>query len=149
MTTTGTVQKDRALAREWLAMRIVVIGGFAVAIVAAIYFGIVVPKIIAPRELRTALTHQMRTLLTQEAQVCTTALASAKNFGIVPQYGQLATAQLAQTRVQGRYACLAATHAAKYMLVVDLLCRNLKDPRCVSLYNISQADGTVLYQRQR
>ncbi|HEX3430075.1 MAG TPA: hypothetical protein VHT03_04245 [Rhizomicrobium sp.] len=149
MTSTGTAQRDRALAREWLAMRIVVIGGFAVALVAAIYFGIVVPKIIAPRELRATLTHQIRTLLTQEQQVCTTALASAKNFGIVPQYGQLATARLAQTNVQGRYACLAATHAAKYVMIVDLLCRNLKDQRCVSLYNISQTDGTMLYQRQR
>ena len=33
--------------------------------------------------------------------------------------------------------------------MVDLICRNLKDPRCTSLYNVSQTDGTVLYQRQR
>jgi len=67
----------------------------------------------------------------------------------VPQYGQLATAKLAQTNVQGRYVCLASTHAAKYVLIVDILCRNLKESRCVSLYNISQTDGAVLYQRQR
>lgn len=149
MSSTGTPAPNRALAREWLAMRVIVFGGFLVAIVAAIWFGIVVPKVIAPRELRETLTTQIRTLLTEEAQVCTTALASAKNFGIVPQYGQLGSAKLAQTNVQGRYACLAATHAAKYVLIVDLLCRNLKDSRCVSLYNISQSDGTVLYQRQR
>jgi len=149
MTSTETAQTDRALAREWLAMRIVVIGGFIVAIIAAIWFGIIVPRVIAPREYRAALTHQIRNLLTEEAQVCTTALANAKNFGIVPQYGQLATAQLAATNVQGRYGCLATTHTTKYVLIVDLLCRNLKDARCVSLYNVSQSDGTKLYQRQR
>lgn len=149
MSTTGTSAPNRALAREWLAMRIIVIGGFLVAIIAAIWFGIIVPKVIAPRQMRETLTTQIRTLLTEEAQVCTTALGNAKNFGIVPQYGQLASAKLAQTNVQGRYACLASTHAAKYVLIVDLLCRSLKDPRCVSLYNVSQSDGTVLYQRQR
>jgi hypothetical protein len=120
-----------------------------VAIIAAVYFGVVVPKYIVPRELRAALTTRVQTLLTQEAQVCTGALANAKNFGIVPQYGQLASARLEQTNVQGRYACLARTPASKYLLVVDLLCRNFKNPRCTSLYNVSQTDGTVLYQRQR
>ena len=74
---------------------------------------------------------------------------AAKNFGIVPQYGQLASARLEKTTVQGRYACLATTHSTKYVLIVDLVCRNFKDPRCSSLYNVSQADGAVLYQRQR
>lgn len=149
MSSTESPQTDRALAREWLAIRIIVFGGFFVAIIAAIWFGVIVPKVIAPRELRETLTTQIRTLLTEEAQVCTTALTNAKNFGIVPQYGQLGSAKLAQTNVQGRYACLASTHAAKYVLIVDLFCRNLKDSRCVSLYNVSQTDGTVLYQRQR
>lgn len=138
-----------ALAREWLAARIIVIGGFAIAFVAAMWFGVIVPQYIAPRELRATLTNQIRTLLTAEAQICTMALSNARNFGIVPQYGQLASARLAQTNVQGRYACVAATHATKYVLIVDLLCRNLKDPRCTSLYNVRQTDGTVLYQRQR
>lgn len=149
MSSTGTPAPNRSLAREWLAIRIIVFGGFLVAVAAAIWFGIIVPKVIVPREMRETLTTQIRTLLTEEAQVCMTALTNAKNFGIVPQYGQLASAKLAQTNVQGRYACLAATHAAKYILIVDLVCRSLKDSRCVSLYNISQSDGTVLYQRQR
>lgn len=149
MSSTGTPAPNRALAREWLAIRLIVFGGFLVALAAAIWFGIIVPKVIVPREMRETLTTQIRTLLTEEAQVCTTALTNAKNFGIVPQYGQLASAKLAATNVQGRYACLAATRTTKYVLIVDLLCRNLKDSRCVSLYNISQSDGSVLYQRQR
>lgn len=149
MSSGSTPAPNRALAREWIAIRIIVFGGFLVALVAGIWFGIIVPKVIVPREVRETLTTQIRTLLTEEAQVCTTALVNAKNFGIVPQYGRLGSAKLAQTNVQGRYACLASTHAAKYVLIVDLLCRNLKDSRCVSLYNVSQTDGTVLYQRQR
>lgn len=149
MSSTGTPAPNRALAREWLAIRIIVLGGFLVAIAAAIWFGIIVPKVIAPRELREKLTTQIRTLLTDEMQICTTALTNAKNFGIVPQYGQLGSRKLAATNTPGRYACLAATHATKYILIVDLLCRNLNDTRCVSLYNVSQTDGTVLYQRQR
>jgi hypothetical protein len=149
MSSAGTAQPNRALAREWLTVRIIVFGGFLAAFVAAIWFGIIVPKVIAPRELRETLTNQIRTLLTEEAHVCTTELGSAKNFGIVTQYRQLASEKIAQTGVQGRYACLAATHAAKYVMVVDLTCRNLRDSHCVSLYNVSQTDGTILYQRQR
>jgi hypothetical protein len=149
MSSTDTPAPNRALAREWLAIRIIVLGGFLVAIAAAMWFGIIVPRVIAPRELREKLTTQIRTLLTDELQICTTGLTNAKNFGIVPQYGQLGSHKLAATNVQGRYACLAATHATRYILIVDLLCRNLKDTRCVSLYNVSQTDGTVLYQRQR
>jgi len=149
MSSTATVPKNRALAREWLAVRIIVIGGFAIALIAAIVFGIIVPQYIAPRVQRAILAKQVVSLLSAEAQICTEALGSAKNFGIVPQYGQLASARLRKTTVQGRYACLAATHSTKYVLIVDLVCRNFKDPRCSSLYNVSQADGTVLYQRQR
>ena len=63
--------------------------------------------------------------------------------------GSGATLKLAVTTVQGRYVCVAQTKVAKYYMFVDLQCRDLKIPRCVSIYNISQADGTMLYQRQR
>lgn len=140
---------ERALRIEWLAVRVIVVGGFVVALAAAVYFGVIVPRILEPRELRAKLVTRVETILKAEAQICTMAINSAKNFGIVPQYGQLASAKLALTRVQGRYVCVAATKAAKYFLTVDLICRELKSPRCTSLYNVIQPDGTVLYQRQR
>ncbi len=149
MSSPATVATERALAREWLAARIIVIGGFAIAIAAGLYFGVLVPKFIQPRAQHAELVRRVETILKAEMQICSMALNTAKNFGIVPQYGQLATARLAATDVQGRYVCLAATNAAKYVLAVDLLCRDLKSPRCISLYNVSQSDGTVLYQRQR
>ncbi|HEY6579275.1 MAG TPA: hypothetical protein VIY09_08120 [Rhizomicrobium sp.] len=149
MTSLDTLETQRALAREWLTVRIVVLGGFAAALVAGIYFGVIYPQFIQPREHHALLVQRVEKLLHDEAQVCATALGTAKNFGIVPQYGQLITARLAPTDVPGRYICLAATNAAKYVMAVDLLCHDYRNVRCASLYNVSQSDGTVLYQRQR
>lgn len=148
MSSSNLAPAERALKFEWLAARVIVIGGFVVAIIAAIYFGVIVPRILEPRELHAKLVTRVETILKAEAQICSMALTSAKNFGIVPQYGRLVTAKLALTQVQGRYICVAATNAAKYFLSIDLVCRDLKSPRCTSLYNILQPDGTVLYQRQ-
>ncbi len=148
MSSPDLAETRRALRREWLIARIVVIGGFVIAIAAGAWFGVIVPEIIRPRLEHAALVNRVTTLLNAEAKICTMALASAKNFGIVPQYGQLASAKLGLTQVQGRYLCVATTSAAKYVLAVDLVCRELKNPRCTSLYNVMQADGTVLYQRQ-
>ncbi|HEY3638798.1 MAG TPA: hypothetical protein VGK90_11660 [Rhizomicrobium sp.] len=149
MTSIDTTDTQRALAREWLAMRIIVIGGFIVALLAALYFGVLYPYYILPHEEHTNFVNRVQRLLGEESEICNLTLNGAKNFGIVPQYGQLVTSKLALTKVQGRYICIAHTAAEKYLMVVDLQCRNLKDPRCVSIYSILQADGTVLYQRQK
>jgi hypothetical protein len=149
MAASETAATERALALEWLAVRIVVGGGFAIAILAAIYFGVIFPRFIQPRAERAQLAARIENILRAEVQICSMALDTAKNFGIVPQYGQLASSKLARTSVQGRYVCLAATNAARYVLAVDLLCHNLESSRCTSLYNVSQSDGTILYQRQR
>ncbi len=143
------VATKRSLAREWIAVRVIVIGGFLLALAAGIYFGVVYPDFIQPREISAILQGRIRAILGAEEQICVTGLNTAKNFGIVPQYGRLATTRLARTDVQGRYVCVAATNAAKYILAVDLVCHDLKNPRCISLYNVSQTDGTVLFQRQR
>ncbi|HEX4160470.1 MAG TPA: hypothetical protein VHY79_18535 [Rhizomicrobium sp.] len=149
MTAPDTSATQQALAREWLAVRIIVIGGFLVALAAGLWFGMIYPNYILPREQREFVVNRVKHLLDEEAQVCTLTLNAAKNFGIVPQYGQLATSRLALTNVKGRFVCMAQTKVAKYLMAVDLQCRNLDSPRCISLYNVSQADGTVLYQRQR
>ena len=149
MTSIDTSDTQRGLAREWLAMRIIIIGGFVIALAAGLWFGVIYPDYVLPREQREFFKSRVDRLLNEEATICTITLNNAKNFGIVPQYGQLATSKLALTNKQGRYACLARTNVAKYVMYVDLQCRDLKSPRCVSLYNVSQADGTVLYQRQR
>ncbi|HEX3666337.1 MAG TPA: hypothetical protein VHU23_14020 [Rhizomicrobium sp.] len=149
MTSLDTTGTQQALAREWLAVRIIVIGGFLVALLAGLWFGVIYPDYVLPHQQRTLLQNRVQRILGEEAEVCTLALNNAKNFGIVPQYGQLASLRMVLTSVRGRYICAAQTKIAKYFLTLDLQCRDLKSPRCVSLYNIAQPDGTVLYQRQR
>ena len=147
-TTHAEQDKDkRALSREWLVAQIVVLGGLVVAVIAVVWFGWAQPYIERQRAIATAKEH-MKETAEAARQLCVSGLASAKNFGIVPPYGQLYGSNLYTTSIQGRYVCVAATHATKYLIAVDLYCRNFKDARCVSLFSVAQGDGTVLYRRQ-
>ena len=146
----------RGIAREWLAARIVVVGGFLVAIAIAAYFMFrPAPQPVA--EAQPSVAQQQQAAPAQQRanannkaamMVCAQELLSAKNFGIIPSYGQLSSAFPKTTDVRGRYVCSAATQAAKYIIAADLVCRNLEDLRCVFLFSVTAADGTVLYQRQ-
>jgi hypothetical protein len=146
----------RGISREWLAARIVVIGGFLIAIAVVAYFTLrPTPQPVAESQPAAPVPQQMTTA-EQKANanardgmmVCAMELVNAKNSGIVPAYGQLASMLPSATAVRGRYVCNAATPAAKYAIAADLLCRNLQDPRCVLLYQIATGKGTVLYRRQ-
>jgi len=148
----STDQPDfRALEREWKIGLSVVIGGFAIAIAVAAFltFGhkshAVVPdqtqvEETAPANVQGGLDHP--------SQVCTTALMNAKNFGVVPAGGRLTDPDPRQTDQDGRYICDAATDKAKYSIAVDIVCAQVAKGKCVSIYNIAQDDGSVLYQRQ-
>jgi predicted negative regulator of RcsB-dependent stress response len=144
-----------ALSREWAAARIVIIVGFVLAAGAGGYYA---------WEARQSVTAQRQELLAgikaeqaqqnaQEAsdaageQLCKTALGNAQNFGIIPPYGQLTAYEPKKSDVKGRYVCAAATSESKYLIAADLVCNNLKNTQCVSLFSITEAGGTVLYQR--
>ena len=101
----------------------------------------------SPEQLEAAHRAKVTASVQAAAAVCTWALAAAKNYGIVPNYAVIATPFPTATRVQGRYACASATNAARYVIAVDLICRDLKNPRCVALYSVVQPDGTMLYRR--
>jgi hypothetical protein len=138
---------ERALSREWLAARIVVIGGLVLAAALVAFFGWIKPTYLTAPQL-TAEQQEARATALAIRDMCTTGIAAAKAFGILPSYGHLASPNAGRTDVQGRYVCVAGTQVAKYLVAVELLCRDLKDRRCVSLYSVTQDDGTVLYQRQ-
>ena len=140
-------QNGRALSREWAAARIIVIGGVVVAIAAVLYFGWIKPTWLTKPQASPEVQRAQEEAQA-ELQLCSTGLKTAQSFGIVPPYGKLARPLIQKTDVTRRYACFAQTPATKYVVAVDLVCRNLTDSRCVSLYSVSQADGTVLYQRQ-
>ncbi len=146
----------RAISREWMAARIVVITGFVLALGAGGYFAW------QAREMVT--THREHALADIKAQqalqdkddannqagqdLCKTALANAKNFGIIAPFAQLTAYTPKESDVKGRYLCGAATGASKYAILADAICRNLKNSQCVALYSVTEGDGTVLYQRR-
>ena len=147
-----TVQ--RKLQFEWYAALITVVVGFVVAISVAGYltYGTksATQTASAPQALTPAQIKQARTAayVQMASELCQVELANAQNFGIVPSFGKLANPLPRATDVRGRYVCIATTGAAKYVLAGDLLCKDLRDSRCVSLFSVSQDDGTVLYHRQ-
>jgi len=146
----------RGTQREWLAARIVILGGFAIAIAVAAYFTLrPAPQPVA--ETQPAAPAQQQMTPAQQAadtnakagmMVCAMELVNAENFGIIPSYGKLSSPFPKATDVRGRYVCSAATQTTKYIIAADLICRDLKDSRCVFVYSIATGDGTVLYQRQ-
>ena len=134
---------------EWRAALITVIGGF---VIAAAYLGYTTyraahaPRVLTPEEAARV----QNVLMVRAAElVCQQALTASKNFGIVPNYAQLSDPLPHGTGVTGRYTCSSRTNVATYNMAVDLVCRQLRESRCVVLYSVSQPDGTMLYQRQR
>jgi hypothetical protein len=142
----------RTLEREWIIGLWVVIGGFAaaIAVAALLTFGqrghAVVPdetqatEYVPPADMDGALANP--------SQLCTTALANAKAFGVVPGDGRLSDPDPRQTDQDARYICDAATAKARYSIAVDIVCDQVAKASCVSIYNVAQDDGAVLYQRQ-
>lgn len=149
---------DTWLAREWFAARVVVLGGFVIAIAVTLYFAIwsqpastIADTTSAPQSqpatAQSAAANEEAAASTRH-QVCRLELANAQNFGLIPSFGRLSDPEPKPTGTQGRYACQAATPAAKYTIMADLVCRNLGDPKCVAIYSIVQDGTTTLYQRQ-
>ena len=135
----------RALDWEWRVALLTVVAGFAVAIAVTLFIHFRTPS---PQAIEAA-NRQQAVAVTQAARmVCVQALAAAKNFGIVPNYASLAAALPSATQIRGRYLCSGATTVARYTMAVDLFCRELKNPRCVNLFSVTQQDGTILYKRQ-
>jgi len=146
MSQTSLEPRTRAwLNWEWRAALIVIVGGAIAALAVTAWIHYRTPS---PEQVAAANRAQRVAAFQTAGMVCTRALAASKNFGIVPNYAVLASPLPAATQVRGRYACAAATTAARYIIAVDLLCRELKNPRCVALYSVVQPDGTVLYRRQ-
>ena len=146
MSQTSLEPRTRAwLNWEWRAALIVIVGGALIAIAVTAY---VRYRTQSAEQIAAANRTKQVAVIQTAAMVCTQALAASKNFGIVPNYAELASPLPAATQVRGRYACEGATNVAHYVIAVDLLCRELKNPRCVALYSVVQPDGTVLYRRR-
>ena len=143
----------RALEREWKIGLFVVIGGFmlAIAVAAFLTFG-KRPHAVVPDQTQVAepapSSDDIANSLNDPSQVCSTALANAKNFGVLPKAGRLRDPDPRETDQEGRYICDAETGKAKYSIAVDIVCDDAAKESCISIYNVAEDDGAVLYQRQ-
>jgi predicted negative regulator of RcsB-dependent stress response len=146
-------KKMGALKREWAAARVVIIGGFIVAIAVAGYFyyrarqeqlaqqPIVHTTVVRPKV-------DAKTLARAELAVCTAELMRAKDVGAIPTYGQLATGQLVRAPdAPQRFICEARTHLTSYYISADVMCDKLADPRCVSVYRVATKERQLIYDR--
>ena len=146
-------QTQRALKREWMAARIVVVGGLIVAVGTVGYFAwrarqerlaqqpVVHTTVVARPKVDAKVLAQV------ELAVCTAELSRAKDLGMVPQYGDLASPRLMRGTMPRRFVCEAQTHLTHYFISADLVCNQLADSRCVSVYRIALKDGTLIYSR--
>lgn len=150
MSTPENSNTRRALAREWAAARIVVIGGLIVAAAIAGYFAYgeyqaekqaAAPTVVTPKPI------DAKAMARVELEICSAELIRSKDIGIVPRYADLATPRLARTDVARRFVCVAKTNVAKYFIGADLRCNKLADARCVSVFRIVLGDGRLLYVR--
>jgi hypothetical protein len=145
--------KQHALRREWAAARIVIIGGFVVAIAVAGYFAYRQEQAMRAEALanapHTVSPHKVdaKLLARVELAICSAELVQAQGIGIVPTYGQLATPRLVRANAPRRFICEAATHLTRYFISADILCNNLRDARCVSVFRIALKSGALVYQR--
>ena len=145
-----------ALKREWLAARVVLVAGFALVLGYGIYVAaewrasVQHARQQAAAEVATqqAAVAQNEAAADAGAQLCKRALVTSQGFGIVPGYAKLTATEPQKTSVTGRYACPAATDSSNFILAVDLVCRDLANPHCTSLYSVTQNGNAVLYRRR-
>jgi hypothetical protein len=143
-------RKSAWLNWEWRAALITIV---AVAIVVAGIFGYFAYRRVQLRheqEAQVAAYRQHQILLIKTAYgVCKLSLQTAKGLNIVPQYTGLVRALPIATRRTGRYVCVAGTNVGHYNLVIDLVCRQVEQAKCVNLVAVAQDDGTILYRKQK
>ncbi|HWU27287.1 MAG TPA: hypothetical protein VN154_12890 [Rhizomicrobium sp.] len=153
MTSPADDPKQRALKREWVAARFVVLGGLLIAAGAVGYFAYRQGQSMraenqAATQVQPAPKIDSKLLARVELAVCSAELARAKDIGIVPAYGELASPRLLRAGAPKRFVCEAMTRVTHYFIAADLRCNNLADARCVSIYRIAVKDGELVYERR-
>jgi hypothetical protein len=134
----------RLLRWEWLAARIVFLGGFGIALIAAVATSVMKP---AAPTVSAPLTGQEVQREHMAKEFCISTLGVAQAFGVVPGFAK-PTSEPERTPTKGRYTCLAQAGQTGYAITIDLMCTDLSDARCFNLYSVKQGDGTTLFQRQ-
>jgi hypothetical protein len=144
-----------AIAREWLAARIVFVVGFVIAIGFAAWWTwnhrpeVPVDVVVDASDPGAGSYGEIGTGQTSEVgfQLCRMATATAQNIGVFPANMRFAGGPTKGDR-DGRYVCAADDPAgARFNITFDLFCRDLRNANCVNLYSLVKQDGTAVYQR--
>lgn len=144
------IEQDlRTLRVEWVVARLVLAVGLVASIAVFVWLGVHKGGFGGATTTVTQGGESVREAggQSQAQQFCSSTVSVAQSYGIVPN-GATSSGGPQKTDVTGRYVCLAQNGAARYTISVDLLCRDLSDQRCFSLFTVSQDDGSVLFQRQ-
>ena len=81
--------------------------------------------------------------------VCQASLARVSDFGIVEPGATLASDEATTTNTPNRVVCTAKSGATTYTITVDSPCSDMKDPRCLQLYNVTDSSGATLFRRTK
>lgn len=77
--------------------------------------------------------------------ICKVAVDRAKAYGaLTPSAKQDGSAK--RTDVNDRKTCMVADGSDKYVVTVDLKCKDLKNDDCLPIYSVEREDGLSLYQ---
>jgi hypothetical protein len=77
--------------------------------------------------------------------VCKVTVDRAKAYGTLsPSAEQDGSAK--STNIAGRKTCLATDGADKYVITVEIKCKDLKNDDCLPIYSVEREDGLSLYQ---
>jgi hypothetical protein len=92
---------------------------------------------------------------TQSAEVqpppggtCGTALARVRDYGVVPYNTKLSGDTEGKKTDDGRIACAATSGDQTYSMLVNVMCDDLSNPKCLEVYRVTEGKGTALYQKR-
>ncbi|HEX2592141.1 MAG TPA: hypothetical protein VHL34_11635 [Rhizomicrobium sp.] len=147
------------LKTEWLAAQIVFVAGFVLAIAFYGWWGyshrpmaalVADAGSVDAGDVQAQMDQVVGSGETSKEgfMLCRLAIGTAQNFGVVPNTLKYAGGP-ATTSTAGRYVCAAEDKGGvRYLLTLDLMCKNMEDMRCANLATVTKADGTVVYHRQ-
>ncbi|HVU20074.1 MAG TPA: hypothetical protein VHE09_05035, partial [Rhizomicrobium sp.] len=88
------------------------------------------------------------TTLPDQSKLCSTTLARALDFGVLPAGATLVSSEVQATQPEGHYTCQAQGSDGKYTLGIDTNCPASKDKTCYALESVKRDDGTMTYRRR-
>jgi hypothetical protein len=88
------------------------------------------------------------TTLPAQDKICSTTLARALDFGVVPAGARLVSQDAQAGQPDGHYTCQAQGSDGKYTLAIDATCPGSQDKTCYALETVKREDGTTVYQRR-